>query len=90
MSKKEWSFYIAHCKDNSFYVGIATDVYKRIKEHNKGLGAIFTKRKRPIKLVYFEKYPDQVSARKREIQVKNWSRIKKEKLISGFPQLRSG
>jgi putative endonuclease len=86
---KEWYFYIIKCQDNSLYSGIAIDVEERIKEHNKGTGAKYTLNRRPVVLVYSEKFCNVSEARKRESQVKGWSRIKKEQLILGFPRLRS-
>jgi putative endonuclease len=75
--------YILRCADNSFYVGIAPNVIKRVMLHNLGKGANHTKNHRPVVLVYSKQYPNKSEARKREIQIKNWTREKKEKLISG-------
>ena len=87
---REWYFYIVRCKDNSLYSGITTDVNDRVREHNSGNGAKYTLYRRPVTLVYIERFNNVSKARKREIQVKGWSRIKKERLIVGFPRLRSG
>ena len=86
---KEWYFYIVRCKDNSLYSGIATDVKDRVREHNSGNGAKYTFSRRPVTLVYSERHNNVSEARKRELQVKEWTRIKKERLIVGFPRLRS-
>jgi len=72
---------MVRCSDGSYYSGVATDVEERVKEHNWGVGAIFTSRRRPVKLVWWEEHPDQRSARKREREVKGWRREKKEGLI---------
>ena len=82
---KVWYFYIVKCADNSLYAGISTNVEERVKEHNKGTGARYTSGRRPVSLQYSERQPDVSAARKREAQVKRWSRVKKEDLISGFP-----
>ena len=87
--KQQWFFYIVRCKDDSLYSGITNDIEHRIKEHNRGDGARYTFSRRPVKLVYCEKYSSISEARKREMQVKGWMRIKKERLIVGFPRLRS-
>jgi len=87
--EKEWCFYIVKCRDNSYYCGISNDVTARVTHHNKGIGAKYTYSRRPVTLVYTEKHNSQSEARKREIQVKNWARGKKECLIAGFPRLRS-
>ena len=82
--EQEWFFYIVRCRDNSLYSGITNDIEHRLKEHNKGAGAKYTSGRRPVKLVYTEKINNISNARKREIQVKNWPRHKKERLIAGF------
>jgi putative endonuclease len=87
--EKEWYFYIVKCSDSSFYSGISDNVEQRVKKHNSGKGAKYTSVRRPVILVYKEKYPNVSEARKREAQIKNWSRGKKEQLIAGFPRLGS-
>ena len=86
---KDWYFFIVRCRDNSLYSGIATDVDDRVREHNRGTGAKYTSGRRPVTLVYSEKFHNASQARKREWQIKNWSKVKKEQLILGFPRLRS-
>jgi putative endonuclease len=83
-----WFIYILRCKDGSDYVGVATDVEDRVREHNAGQGPAFTKKRRPVELVYSEQHESYQSARKREAQLKGWRREKKEWLISGFPSTR--
>lgn len=83
-----WFVYILRCKDGSYYVGVTTDVGDRIREHNAGQGPAFTKKRRPVELVYAEEHESYASARKREAQLKGWRREKKEWLISGFPSTR--
>ena len=83
-----WFVYILRCSDASYYVGVATDLEDRVKEHNVGQGAAFTKKRIPVKLVYEEKHESYASARKREAQLKRWRREKKEWLINGFPSAR--
>jgi putative endonuclease len=84
-----WYFYILRCIDGSFYSGITNHLKERLKEHNNGEGAKYTKNRLPVKLIYFEEYSDKSSARKREIEVKRWRREKKEALVGGFPRIRS-
>ncbi|HEX9896563.1 MAG TPA: GIY-YIG nuclease family protein [Dehalococcoidales bacterium] len=78
---QEWFFYIVRCRDDSLYSGITVDIEKRLREHNKGTGARYTSARRPITLVYSEKYGNMSEARKREEQIKGWSKIMKERLI---------
>jgi len=77
---KPWFCYMLRCRDGAYYIGIATDVEERVKEHNWGVGAKFTSKRRPVTLVWSEKHSDQGSARQREREVKGWSRAKKERL----------
>jgi putative endonuclease len=88
-TNQEWFFYIVRCRDGSLYSGITNDLEGRIEEHNRGTGAKYTFPRRPVTLVYSEKYGNASEARKREVQIKGWSRYKKEQLINGFPRLRS-
>jgi putative endonuclease len=85
---QSWFVYILSCCDDSYYVGITTDPKDRVKEHNAGQGSNFTKKRRPVKLVYAEEHKSYASAQKRETQLKGWRREKKEWLISGFPSTR--
>lgn len=74
--------YILRCSDDSLYVGITTDLERRIDEHNNStLGAKYTRNKRPVYLEYFEKFETRSQALKREIQIKKLSHTKKLHLI---------
>ncbi|MFN6379578.1 MAG: GIY-YIG nuclease family protein [Flavobacteriales bacterium] len=79
--------YILECANGAFYVGSSKDILKRLDDHNAGLGANFTRKNGPCKLVYFEEYSRISEAFQREQQIKGWSRKKKECLIS---RLRNG
>ena len=79
-----WYLYIAEARTGNYYVGISTDVARRIDDHNKGHGAIMAKTQGPFKLVYTSKpLPDQSTARKLEMKIKKWPRERKTNLISG-------
>ena len=80
-----WYIYILRCKDNKLYVGITTNVTERVKYHNKGKASRYTRMRLPVELIYQEPHPSKSSARKREIQLKNWSRAKKEALANTKP-----
>lgn len=75
--------YILKCADNSYYAGSTTDLVQRIEQHQAGLGANYTKNKRPVTLIYFEEYQRIEEAFYREKQVQGWSRKKKEALMNG-------
>lgn len=83
---QEWYFYIIRCRDSSLYAGITNNLDSRLKEHNRGTGAKYTSGRRPVALVYYEKFPDVSKARQREIQIKRWAKSRKERLIVGFPR----
>jgi putative endonuclease len=75
--------YILECADGSFYTGSTKDLVKRVWEHENFLGANYTKKKHPVKLVYSEEYKWIVDAFNREKQVQRWSHAKKKALIEG-------
>ncbi len=73
--------YIVECADGSLYTGWTVDVEQRVKVHNAGRGARYTRMHGPVKLVDAEAQPDRVAAMKRELEIKRWPREKKLKLI---------
>ncbi len=79
--------YILLCCDGSYYTGSTINLEKRIAEHQAGCGANHTKKRLPLKLVYYEIYDRIDHAFYREKQVQKWSRKKKEALINGEPHL---
>jgi predicted GIY-YIG superfamily endonuclease len=81
MNDKRYFVYIAACADGSLYTGCSVDVKARIKIHNKGKGAKYTRSRLPVRLVYAELCPMKGCALKREAQIKRLSREEKLKLI---------
>jgi putative endonuclease len=75
--------YILRLESGQLYVGSTTDLDRRIEEHYSGHACRTTKLDPPLKLVYSESFPTFSEARKRETQLKRWSRAKKEALFSG-------
>lgn len=75
-------FYLARCADRSLYAGTCIDVAEREKKHNDGTGAKYTRSRGPIRIIYTETFETLSEARKREAEVKKWSKEEKEKLIS--------
>lgn len=73
--------YIVECADGTYYTGWAVDPEKRVKVHNRGRGAKYTRTRLPVKLVYIEEQPDRVTAMKRERAIKKMTREKKQKLF---------
>ena len=74
-------FYLARCADESLYAGTCVDLDARLEKHNAGTGAKYTRSRRPVRIVYFEEFPTISEARRREAEVKQWSKSEKEQLI---------
>ena len=68
--------YIVQCKDHSLYTGYARDVEARIKQHNLGKGAKYTKARRPVVLVYQEMYDTKSEALKENMKLSNYQESK--------------
>jgi putative endonuclease len=79
--------YILECADTSFYTGSTKYLDTRFQQHQNGQGANYTKRRLPVKLVYYEEYLRIDEAFRHEKQVQGWSRKKKLALIEGKPEL---
>lgn len=77
--------YILKCIDDSYYTGSTKNLDKRVWEHQNGIGANYTRKRLPVKLVYCEEYDRIDDAFFREKQVQGWSRRKKEALIKQNP-----
>jgi putative endonuclease len=73
--------YILECADGTYYTGWTTDPPRRVRQHNAGRGARYTRTRRPVRLAYVEEQPDRAAAMRREIQIKRMSREAKGKLI---------
>lgn len=82
--KKECYTYILRCADGSLYTGYTTDLTNRIKAHNEGKGAKYTRLRRPVELAYFETHPSKEEAMRREALIKQMTKKEKEKLILSF------
>lgn len=83
---KESFFYVLHCKDGSFYGGYTTDLNRRLDEHNRGLGAKYTRpqRRRPLKMIYAESFDSRSAATKAEAAFKKLKRKQKELFLKQF------
>jgi putative endonuclease len=75
--------YILRCSDDSFYVGSTWDLERRVSEHNLGLGAAYTRRRRPVELVWSAAYDRVDEAYAMEKRIQGWSRAKRQALIDG-------
>ena len=85
-SKVENYVYILRCKDNTLYTGWTNNLENRVKMHNLGMGAKYTRGRRPCTLLYFETFSTKEEAMRREYEIKHFSKVEKENLI----KLKSG
>ncbi len=77
----QWHVYILRCGDESLYTGITNDVETRVKRHNAGRGAAYTRSHLPVTLIWTEAMESASAARKREAQIKGWTRQEKLNLV---------
>ncbi|MBA1444222.1 MAG: GIY-YIG nuclease family protein [Chromatiales bacterium] len=76
-----WHVYILKCCDGSLYTGIAKDVVARVKKHNSGQGAKYTRGRLPVELLYTESVGPHGEALRREMEIKRMSAANKNKLV---------
>lgn len=82
--------YIVECQDGTYYTGYTRDLKNRIQQHNNGKrGAIYTRYKRPVKLVYAKEYKYHKLAVQEECRIKTLRRRQKERLINGSAKLKA-
>lgn len=77
----EWYVYILRCADDSLYTGTTTDIDARVRTHNTGKGAKYTRGRRPVVLVYREAVDGRGAALKREHAVRRLTAAAKRRLI---------
>ena len=75
--------YLLHCSDGSYYAGHTDDLDARVAQHQSGAMPGYTRDKRPVELLWAERFPDRDSAFAAERRIKGWSRAKKEALVRG-------
>ena len=73
--------YILRCADGTYYCGWTNNLDRRLKAHNEGKGAKYTRSRRPVALVYYEAFSTKEEAMRREYEIKQPPRKKKEELI---------
>ena len=79
--EKQWVVYILECRDGTLYTGITDRLEHRIKAHNEGKGAKYTRGRGPVQLRWYELCEDHAQALRREFQLKRLSRSEKWKII---------
>ena len=75
--------YILRCSDGSYYTGSTIDLDRRLAQHQQGMGAEYTKRRRPVSVVFAQWHERVEDAFESEKRVQGWSRAKKEALVRG-------
>lgn len=78
--------YMVECADGTYYTGWTTDPERRVKEHNAGRGALYTKFRRPVELIYLEEVIDRPTAQRREYSIKKLTRQKKISLVLDYKE----
>ena len=74
--------YMVECSDGSLYTGWTNDLGGRVRAHNAGRGAKYTKSRRPVKLVYHETFATKQEAMRREYEIKHYTRTEKLALLN--------
>jgi putative endonuclease len=73
--------YVLECADGTLYTGYTTDVERRVREHDAGEGAKYTRGRTPVELRHVESYDSRSAALSREHEIKSLTRSRKERLI---------
>jgi len=74
---KSWVIYLLECKDGTLYTGITNDLEKRLASHNAGIGAKYTRGRRPVTLLEFKTVTNQSEALRLEYQIKKLPKLQK-------------
>lgn len=74
-------FYVLKCKDGSFYGGYTNNLDRRVKLHNEGKGAKYTRGRGPVELLYSREFDNKSGALKAEYEFKHLPRKKKEEFL---------
>ena len=75
--------YILKCSDGTYYTGSTRCLQERIRQHQAGEAANYTRKRGPVELVYYEVFDRIDDAFDREKQIQGWKREKKEALVNG-------
>jgi putative endonuclease len=83
MEKTSYVYILASAFNGTLYVGVTSDLVRRVWQHREGVADGFTKRHGVKKLVWYEIHVDIEEAIRREKQIKKWARRWKVELIEG-------
>lgn len=75
--KKTYYTYLLKCSDDTLYCGYTNNISERVKTHNAGEGAKYTKSRRPVEVIYYESFDSKSAAMKREYEIKKMTRQQK-------------
>ena len=78
--------YLLECSDGTLYCGWTNDLEKRVKAHNSGRGAKYTKSRRPVRLVWYETFETKEEAMRREYAIKHMTRRAKLGLVMNYKE----
>ncbi|MBS3061763.1 MAG: GIY-YIG nuclease family protein [Candidatus Diapherotrites archaeon] len=81
--------YLLQCRDGTYYCGWTNDLEKRLNAHNAGTASKYTRKRRPVRLIYTEKHLNRSECQKREYAIKQLSRAEKEQLIESNSRLEN-
>ncbi|WP_053361246.1 GIY-YIG nuclease family protein [Bacillus sp. FJAT-27251] len=82
MEKNEHYFYVLSCRDGSLYAGYTNDLERRLRQHNEGKGAKYTKGRGPVELIYAKQYETKSEALKAEYAFKQLPRARKDQFLA--------
>lgn len=85
--KTEHYFYVLECKDGSYYAGYTNDLEKRVRVHNEGKGAKYTRARKPVRCIYHEIFESKREAMQAEYRFKRLAREAKERYIGKGQEL---
>ncbi|WP_188499212.1 GIY-YIG nuclease family protein [Pullulanibacillus pueri] len=75
--------YILECADGTYYTGYTNNLEKRLRAHEQGKGAKYTRGRGPLKLIYHETFMTKEAAMSREYAIKRMNRQAKVQLVKG-------
>jgi putative endonuclease len=78
-----WFLYVVCCADSTLYVGVTTDLARRVAQHNAGRGARYTAGRRPVELAAAWRFPDRGAAQRAEAHLRRLPRARKLALVAG-------
>lgn len=82
METNKHYLYVVECKDGTYYAGYTTDIHQRMKKHNEGKGAKYTRGRGPITLLFSQEFETKEEAMRAEYRFKRLKRPEKERLLA--------